>query len=172
MTKISNPEGETVLDVIRNGNAQVVINTMDKKIVPVPTKMGFQSVGKQSNMGFHCLPHLTQQMRFLKSFRIKSLYDRSHLSKKIWNNRLRRTVPDSFYEEIEKSFIGESENKGVKDTDAEKARNDDHCSSKKQLAPRIYQLDLQGELVKEMTRPGQFVHIKVPRADLLFAATD
>lgn len=30
MTKISNPEGETVLDVIRNGNAQVVINTMDK----------------------------------------------------------------------------------------------------------------------------------------------
>ena len=54
----------------------------------------------------------------------------------------------------------------MKDTDAEKARNDDHCSSK-QLAPRIYQLDLQGELVKEMTRPGQFVHIKVPRADLL-----
>ena len=40
----------------------------------------------------------------------------------------------------------------MKDTDAEKARNDDHCSSK-QLAPRIYQLDLQGELVKEMTRP-------------------
>lgn len=30
VTKISNPEGETVLDVIRNGNAQVVINTMDK----------------------------------------------------------------------------------------------------------------------------------------------
>ncbi|WP_285603829.1 FAD-binding oxidoreductase, partial [Enterococcus faecalis] len=39
--------------------------------------------------------------------------------------------------------------------------------AQKQLAPRIYQLDLQGELVKEMTRPGQFVHIKVPRADLL-----
>lgn len=34
--------------------------------------------------------------------------------------------------------------------------------AQKQLAPRIYQLDLQGELVKEMTRPGQFVHIKVP----------
>ena len=39
--------------------------------------------------------------------------------------------------------------------------------AQKQLAPRIYQLDLQGELVKDMTRPGQFVHIKVPRADLL-----
>lgn len=37
----------------------------------------------------------------------------------------------------------------------------------KQLAPRIYQMTLTGELVKEMKIPGQFVHIKVPRADLL-----
>lgn len=37
----------------------------------------------------------------------------------------------------------------------------------KQLAPRIYQLTLTGQLVKEMETPGQFIHIKVPRADLL-----
>lgn len=39
--------------------------------------------------------------------------------------------------------------------------------SQEQLAPRIYQMKLQGELVKEMKRPGQFLHLKVPRADLL-----
>lgn len=36
-----------------------------------------------------------------------------------------------------------------------------------QLAPRIYELTLKGELVKEMSIPGQFLHIRVPRADLL-----
>lgn len=36
-----------------------------------------------------------------------------------------------------------------------------------QLAPNIYELVLTGELVKEMKVPGQFIHIKVPRADLL-----
>lgn len=36
-----------------------------------------------------------------------------------------------------------------------------------ELAPRIYELVLTGELVKEMTMPGQFLHIRVPRSDLL-----
>ena len=35
------------------------------------------------------------------------------------------------------------------------------------LAPRIYELTLEGELVQEMKFPGQFLHIRVPRADLL-----
>ncbi|MTD38982.1 dihydroorotate dehydrogenase electron transfer subunit [Erwinia sp. CPCC 100877] len=39
--------------------------------------------------------------------------------------------------------------------------------SQKQLAPRIFQMTLQGELVNEMGKPGQFIHIKVPRADML-----
>ncbi|MGG5340699.1 dihydroorotate dehydrogenase electron transfer subunit [Enterococcus sp. AZ192] len=39
--------------------------------------------------------------------------------------------------------------------------------SQKQLAPRIFQMTLTGELVNEMKKPGQFIHIKVPRADLL-----
>lgn len=39
--------------------------------------------------------------------------------------------------------------------------------SQKQLAPRIFQLVLKGNLVDEMGRPGQFIHIKVPREDLL-----
>ncbi|WP_429958603.1 MULTISPECIES: dihydroorotate dehydrogenase electron transfer subunit [unclassified Enterococcus] len=37
----------------------------------------------------------------------------------------------------------------------------------RELAPRIYELVLAGELVKEMTMPGQFLHIRVPRSDLL-----
>ncbi|MEY8444682.1 dihydroorotate dehydrogenase electron transfer subunit [Enterococcus ratti] len=37
----------------------------------------------------------------------------------------------------------------------------------RRLAPYIYELSLRGELVKEMTIPGQFLHIRVPRADLL-----
>jgi NAD(P)H-flavin reductase len=36
-----------------------------------------------------------------------------------------------------------------------------------ELAPRIYELVLAGELVKEMAMPGQFLHIRVPRSDLL-----
>lgn len=35
------------------------------------------------------------------------------------------------------------------------------------LAPRIYEMTLTGELVKEMSVPGQFVHLRVPRNDLL-----
>ncbi len=37
----------------------------------------------------------------------------------------------------------------------------------RQLAPRIYELTLKGALVREMNTPGQFLHIRVPRADLL-----
>ncbi|MBL1228557.1 dihydroorotate dehydrogenase electron transfer subunit [Enterococcus sp. BWB1-3] len=37
----------------------------------------------------------------------------------------------------------------------------------KQLAPRIFQMTLSGELVNEMGIPGQFLHIKVPREDFL-----
>ncbi|KAF1296065.1 dihydroorotate dehydrogenase electron transfer subunit [Enterococcus sp. JM4C] len=39
--------------------------------------------------------------------------------------------------------------------------------SQRALAPRIFELTLTGELVKEMGVPGQFIHIRVPRADLL-----
>lgn len=39
--------------------------------------------------------------------------------------------------------------------------------SQQQLAPRIFQLTLTGKLVNEMGKPGQFIHIKVPREDLL-----
>lgn len=36
-----------------------------------------------------------------------------------------------------------------------------------QLAPTIYELTLEGQLVQEMQMPGQFLHLKVPREDLL-----
>lgn len=36
-----------------------------------------------------------------------------------------------------------------------------------QLAPRIFEMTLKGELVQEMKKPGQFIHIRVPRQDLL-----
>ncbi|MGO3115341.1 dihydroorotate dehydrogenase electron transfer subunit [Enterococcus pseudoavium] len=36
-----------------------------------------------------------------------------------------------------------------------------------ELAPRIYEMVLTGELVTEMNMPGQFLHIRVPRGDLL-----
>lgn len=36
-----------------------------------------------------------------------------------------------------------------------------------QLAPKIFELTLKGRLVKEMLVPGQFIHIRVPRSDLL-----
>lgn len=39
--------------------------------------------------------------------------------------------------------------------------------NQRQLAPRIYELTLKGELVNEMNSPGQFLHVRVPRADLL-----
>lgn len=39
--------------------------------------------------------------------------------------------------------------------------------SQHQLAPRIFQMTLTGKLVNEMGKPGQFIHIKVPREDLL-----
>lgn len=37
----------------------------------------------------------------------------------------------------------------------------------KQLAPRIFAMTLKGKLVEQMNKPGQFIHIRVPRADLL-----
>lgn len=39
--------------------------------------------------------------------------------------------------------------------------------SQKELAPKIFQLTLMGELVSKMNIPGQFIHIKIPREDLL-----
>lgn len=39
--------------------------------------------------------------------------------------------------------------------------------AQEEVAPRIFKLTLQGKLVGEMQTPGQFLHIKVPRADLL-----
>ncbi|MGG5316271.1 dihydroorotate dehydrogenase electron transfer subunit [Enterococcus sp. AZ072] len=39
--------------------------------------------------------------------------------------------------------------------------------SQQQLAPRIYEMVLTGKLVEQMNNPGQFIHIRVPRADLL-----
>jgi dihydroorotate dehydrogenase electron transfer subunit len=39
--------------------------------------------------------------------------------------------------------------------------------AQKQLAPRIFQMVLTGKLVQSMEKPGQFLHIKVPKADLL-----
>jgi dihydroorotate dehydrogenase electron transfer subunit len=36
----------------------------------------------------------------------------------------------------------------------------------KEIVPRIFKMTLKGELVKEMGQPGQFLHIKVPRADM------
>lgn len=39
--------------------------------------------------------------------------------------------------------------------------------SQQQLAPRIFQMILTGDLVSKMEQPGQFIHIKVPREDLL-----
>lgn len=35
------------------------------------------------------------------------------------------------------------------------------------LAPRIYEMTLKGALVQQMNTPGQFLHIRVPRSDLL-----
>lgn len=39
--------------------------------------------------------------------------------------------------------------------------------AQRQLAPRIYEMTLTGELVQQMTKTGQFLHIRVPRPDLL-----
>ncbi|MBM7709472.1 dihydroorotate dehydrogenase electron transfer subunit [Enterococcus lemanii] len=40
-------------------------------------------------------------------------------------------------------------------------------TSQRELAPKIYEMTLKGQLVKKMQTPGQFLHIRVPRADLL-----
>ena len=37
----------------------------------------------------------------------------------------------------------------------------------KQLAPKIFEMTLKGDLVKEMQQPGQFLHILVPREYLI-----
>lgn len=42
-----------------------------------------------------------------------------------------------------------------------------NITAQRQLAPRIYELTLQGKLVQEMTTAGQFLHIRVPQVDLL-----
>lgn len=39
--------------------------------------------------------------------------------------------------------------------------------SQTEIAPRIFELVLQGQLVNQMKQPGQFIHIRVPRSDLL-----
>lgn len=39
--------------------------------------------------------------------------------------------------------------------------------TKQQLTPNVTELVLKGELVSEMREPGQFIHIKAPRQDLL-----
>lgn len=39
--------------------------------------------------------------------------------------------------------------------------------AQKQIAPRIFEMELKGELVQQMGTPGQFIHLRVPRADLL-----
>lgn len=36
-----------------------------------------------------------------------------------------------------------------------------------ELAPRIFEMTLRGDLTQEMVTPGQFIHIRVPREDLL-----
>lgn len=38
--------------------------------------------------------------------------------------------------------------------------------SQEEIAPDIYQLVLQGQLVSQMQQPGQFLHLLVPKADL------
>lgn len=38
--------------------------------------------------------------------------------------------------------------------------------SQTEIAPDIFQLELQGQLVNEMRQPGQFLHLLVPKADL------
>lgn len=40
-------------------------------------------------------------------------------------------------------------------------------TKQRQLAPRIYEMTLAGDLVQEMDKSGQFLHIRVPRADML-----
>ncbi len=37
----------------------------------------------------------------------------------------------------------------------------------KEIAKNIFELTLKGELVKQMATSGQFIHIRVPRSDLL-----
>lgn len=40
-------------------------------------------------------------------------------------------------------------------------------TQQRQLAPRIYEMTLSGHLVQEMKKSGQFLHIRVPREDML-----
>lgn len=39
--------------------------------------------------------------------------------------------------------------------------------NQREISKNIFELTLQGELVQEMNQPGQFIHIRVPRSDLL-----
>jgi len=40
-------------------------------------------------------------------------------------------------------------------------------SAQRQLAPRIFEMTLQGELVRDLKKPGQFLHIRVPNNTML-----
>jgi len=42
--------------------------------------------------------------------------------------------------------------------------------SQKEIAKNIFQLILQGKLVSEIERPGQFVHMKVGEGSIHFSA--
>lgn len=39
--------------------------------------------------------------------------------------------------------------------------------NKRELSPNVYELELHGDCVNNFNTPGQFIHIKVPRNDLL-----
>lgn len=39
--------------------------------------------------------------------------------------------------------------------------------NQREISKDIFELTLEGELVKEMNQPGQFIHVRVPRSDLL-----
>lgn len=39
--------------------------------------------------------------------------------------------------------------------------------SQRQLAPKIYELVLVGKMIQAIQSPGQFMHLKVNRSDLL-----
>ncbi len=48
----------------------------------------------------------------------------------------------------------------------DETRNDGNRSAKT-AGTKDFEMTLKGDLVKEMQQPGQFLHILVPRADLL-----
>lgn len=83
-----------MLDVIRNGNAQVVINTMDKNRSSA-NQDGFSIRREAVEHGIPLFTSLDTANAILKVLESRAFTTEAILSK-IWNNRLRRTVPDSF----------------------------------------------------------------------------